>query len=167
MSSKNRMTDEAAEIEAARAALRRLTTEIDALDGRAARYFDVHRTDLNCLDLIASRGPMTPSELAQAMSLTSGGMSIALDRLERAGLARRVHNPVDRRSVLVEATDLTHRRARGFFGPLAAIERDLLAGHSPREVRAIRTFLDGLASALAAHRPHTASAQQAPPSDGA
>lgn len=159
MSSPNHEPDQS-DIEAARTALRRLTSEIDALDGRAADYFGVHRTDLHCLDLLASRGPLTPSELAHAMSLTSGGMSIALDRLERAGLARRVSNPHDRRSVLVEATDLTHRRGQEFFEPLGAVERDLLAPHSRHEVRAIQTFLDDLACAIAKHRPQTVATQQ-------
>jgi DNA-binding MarR family transcriptional regulator len=160
MSSGDRKCGGAAEIEAARTALRRLTSEIDALDGRAAQHFGVHRTDLHCLDLLASRGPLTPSELAHAMSLTSGGMSIALDRLERAGLARRLRNPDDRRSVLIEATDLTHRLGQEFFTPLAALERQLLARHGQRELRAICTFLDDLASGLAEHRPSTVATQQ-------
>ncbi len=99
------------------------------------------------------------------MMLTSGGMSIALDRLERAGLARRVRNPDDRRSVLVEATGLTRERGRQFFGPLGDIEHALLARHSPRELRAIHTFLDDLASAIAQHRPYSAATEQPPPSD--
>lgn len=160
MSSKRRTPGLTPDIEAARAALRRLTSEIDALDGRAAQYFGVHRTDQNCLDLLASRGPLPPSELARAMSLTSGGMSIALGRLERAGFVRRVPNPEDRRSVLVEATDLTRQRGREFFGSLSAVEQQLLARYSPRELLAIRTFMDDLASAIAEHRPPAGSALQ-------
>lgn len=139
------------QIEATRAALRRLTSEIDALDARAARYFGLHRTDQQCLDLIASRGPLTPSELARAMSLTSGGMSIALDRLERAGYVRRRPHPGDRRGVLVEATALARRRGREFFGPLQDIERRLLAARSRRELREIQTFLEQLTAAIAEH----------------
>ncbi len=151
MSSANRRSDYPTEVEATRIALRRLTAEIDALDARAAKYFGVHRTDQHCLDLLASRGPLAPSELARAMSLTSGGMSIALGRLERAGFVRRLNNPDDRRGVLVEATALTRRRGREFFGSLADIERRLLSGHTVRELHAIHTFLDGLASAIAEH----------------
>jgi DNA-binding MarR family transcriptional regulator len=143
--------ERAAEIEATRAALRRLTTEIDALDARAARHAGVHRTDLHCLDLLTSRGPLSPSELARAMSLTSGGISIALGRLERAGYVRRVPNPDDRRGVVVEATELTRRRGREFFGPLAAIEREILTRYRPRELRAIHSFLDELAARIAVH----------------
>jgi DNA-binding MarR family transcriptional regulator len=162
MSSADRTSDHTADIEAVQAALRRLTSEIDGLDARAAHYFGVHRTDQHCLDLLASRGPQLPSELARAMSLTSGGMSIALGRLERAGLIRRLRNPGDRRSVLVEATDLTRRRGRQFFGPLNAIERQLLTRYSPRELRAIHTFLDQLASAIAEHQAPTATPQPPP-----
>ena len=162
--SSNRSHNETPEIATARAALRRLTVEIDALDGRAAQYLAVHRTDLHCLDLLASRGPLTPSELAHATSLTSGGMSIALDRLERAGLARRVRHPGDGRSVLVEATDLALQRGREFFGPLATTERQLLARYAPSELRAIHGFLDDLAAAIAEHRPDTAAVEQPPSS---
>jgi DNA-binding MarR family transcriptional regulator len=139
----------------ARAALRRLTSEVDALDGRAAQHFGVNRTDQHCLDLLASRGPLTPSELAQATSLSSGGMTIALDRLERAGFVRRRNHPNDRRSVLVEATDLTRRRGREVFGPLANVERQLLSRYSKCELRAIRGFLHDLASAIAEPNPAT------------
>lgn len=140
-------------VELARAALRRLTSEIDALDGRAADYFGVHRTDVGCLDRLAARGPMTPTALAAELSLTSGGMTIALDRLEKAGLVRRAPNPDDRRSVLVEATDLTRQRGREFFGALGVIERDLLTRHGPAEIKAIERFLNELAAAIREHRP--------------
>jgi len=166
MSSRSRTPDDTAHIEATRAALRRLTSEINALDARAAEYFGVHRTDQQCLDLLASRGPLAPTELARAMSLTSGGMSIALSRLERADLLRRLPNPDDRRGVLVEVTELTRRRGREFFGALAAVERQLLARPSPRELRAIHTFLDDLASAIAEHHAPATAAPQPPPTAG-
>jgi len=70
-----------------RSAMRRLTTEIDGLDECAAAHFGVNRTDLRVIDTLRSRGPLTASELASAVGLTSGGLSIALERLERLGSA--------------------------------------------------------------------------------
>ena len=64
-----------------RSAMRRLTTEIDGLDECAAAHFGVNRTDLRVIDTLRSRGPLTASELARAVGLTSGGLSIALERL--------------------------------------------------------------------------------------
>ena len=54
-----------------------------------------------------------PSVLCEVLGRTSGGMSLALDRLERAGLVRRLPDPTDRRRVVIEATadglSLAHR----------------------------------------------------------
>ena len=49
--------------------------------------------------------PRSPSELASTLMGTTGAMTNVLDRREEAGLTRRVRNPADRRSVIVEATD--------------------------------------------------------------
>lgn len=44
------------------------------------------------------------TELAAASRLTSGAMTNRIDRLESEGLVRRLHDPQDRRRVLVELT---------------------------------------------------------------
>jgi DNA-binding MarR family transcriptional regulator len=43
-------------------------------------------------------------ELAEDLTLTSSGITRLVDRMEQAGLVRRVPSPEDRRSVLVETT---------------------------------------------------------------
>ncbi|MEQ8718667.1 MAG: MarR family transcriptional regulator [Acidimicrobiales bacterium] len=48
---------------------------------------------------------LSPTELARHRMITSGGMTAALDRLERKGLISRQPNPDDRRSNLVALTD--------------------------------------------------------------
>lgn len=48
---------------------------------------------------------LTPSDLARRQMMTSGGMSAAIDRLERKGLVTRSPNPNDRRGSLVGLTD--------------------------------------------------------------
>ncbi len=46
-----------------------------------------------------------PTAICEVLGRTTGGMSLTLDRLERAGLVRRLPDPADRRRVVVEATD--------------------------------------------------------------
>ncbi len=46
----------------------------------------------------------TPTELARTMMLSSGAVTNRVDRLERAGMVRRIPDPHDRRGVLVELT---------------------------------------------------------------
>jgi DNA-binding MarR family transcriptional regulator len=148
-------------VESVRSALRRLTSEIDGLDRRAAQHFNVNRTDQHCLDVLASRGPLTPSQLGCVTGLSSGGVTIALDRLQQAGLVRRRTHPTDGRSVLAEATDTTRRLGREFFGPLATEERRLLTRYPPNELEAIRSFLQDLATAIA-QRPSPAGSRTDP-----
>jgi DNA-binding MarR family transcriptional regulator len=47
----------------------------------------------------------TPGDLSAKLELSSGAMTNRLDRMERAGLARRHPDPKDRRGVRVEMTD--------------------------------------------------------------
>lgn len=49
---------------------------------------------------------LTPTQLFEALMLSSGGMTNRLDRLERAELIRRSPNPDDRRGTLVSLTEL-------------------------------------------------------------
>jgi DNA-binding MarR family transcriptional regulator len=48
---------------------------------------------------------MAATELADAGMLTSGAMTNRIDRLEHKGLVRRLHDPDDRRRVLVQLTE--------------------------------------------------------------
>lgn len=60
------------------------------------------RTDLQVLSLLAARGPQTAGQLAEATGLTTGAITGVIDRLDRAGYARRAPDPGDRRRVMVE-----------------------------------------------------------------
>lgn len=68
--------------------------------------------DLDVLTALRRTGEpyeRTPSWLARAVQLTTGGMTNRLDRLEVAGLVTRRPDPSDRRGVLVRLT--AHGRA--------------------------------------------------------
>ena len=79
----------------------------------------------------------TPGQLASDLHLSSGAMTNRLDRMERAGLIRRLPDPTDRRGVLIEPTELGHalwerttgtqaRREAKFASVLDPAERDEL-----------------------------------------
>lgn len=84
-------------------ACRRLHAAIDALDHTAAGLLGISRNDLRCLNLL-EHGPLPPSRIAVALSLTSGSTTALIDRLEKKGLVHRANHPVDRRGILVSAT---------------------------------------------------------------
>jgi DNA-binding MarR family transcriptional regulator len=58
-------------------------------------------TDMQMIHLLQLNGPSTPGRLAMWSGLSSGGVTVALDRLEKAGYVRRERHPSDRRSLLV------------------------------------------------------------------
>ena len=129
--------------------LRRLSTAIDGLDQKAADHLGINRTDLRCLDVLTSAGPMRPSELAAAVRLTGGGLSIALERLERLGYVRRRQHEYDRRGVVVEATEKAQAADDEVFGAVERRMRRLLAGYQADELAVVQRFLEETRSAIA------------------
>ncbi len=93
---------------------------------------------LSMLGAIGAMGRCRVQDLAIDAVITTGGASQAVDRLVNQGLCRRVSNPDDRRSSLVELTPQgreTLSAAEGVFSqvldtylkPLSASERASLA----------------------------------------
>src|SRR5262245_12370970 len=72
-----------------------------AFDNSAARALGVNLTDLHCLNIVENRGGLTAGALAAEASLTTGAVTGVVDRLERAGYARRVPDPTDRRRIKI------------------------------------------------------------------
>jgi DNA-binding MarR family transcriptional regulator len=89
-----------------------------AFDNRAAQRLGVNLTDLHCLNVIQQRGSVTAGELAADAGLTSGAITGVIDRLERAGYARRERDPDDRRRVGVEVTPAFYAAAAGIWAPV-------------------------------------------------
>lgn len=144
------MSTRAALAEEVFAAMRRLSTEIDGLDTRAANHLGINRTDLHVIDNLRMAGPMTASELARAVGLTSGGLSIALDRLERLGYLRRSQHPDDRRSVLIELTEALAPLEAELFGPLSQQARRLLGTYTRDQLKTIKDYLERTAEITSA-----------------
>ena len=68
---------------------------------KVAERVGLHLTDMQCMNVLDLLGTSTPSKLAEFMGLTTGGVTVMLDRLEKAGCIKREPNPDDRRSILV------------------------------------------------------------------
>ena len=89
-----------------------------------AERLGINATDLECLDHIVTKGPLAAGALAEATGLTTGAITGVVDRLERAGFAKREHDTEDRRKVLVRALPAVMKRIMPLFSPM---ERHALA----------------------------------------
>jgi DNA-binding MarR family transcriptional regulator len=152
----SKISERAELVRSALGAVRRLGTEVDGLDQRAANRFGISRTDLHLIDRLRSDGAQTPSQLARSVGLTSGGLSIALERLERIGYIRRSQNPGDRRSVIVEAATAIVPLETEVFGPLIERMIALLETYTDKELATIRDYLDHAATAVSESGPGAA-----------
>ena len=83
--------------------LRELGAQLSLLNHRVGTRLDLKDADLECLDLIARYGPLSPSALARRAGLHPATMTGILDRLERGGWIDRGRDPADRRGVVVQA----------------------------------------------------------------
>ena len=83
---------------------------------------------------------MTAGRLAALSGLTTAAVTSVLDRLERAGYARRVRDHEDRRQVTVELTPLLAERATPIWGPLGEEARATLIRMSPEQLQGLIEF---------------------------
>lgn len=83
----------------------------------------------------------TAGELAESSLLTSGGVTLRLDRLEADGWVRRVRSDEDRRVVFAELTEKGLAAIDAVFDAHIAAERDLLRELSPTERRQLNDLL--------------------------
>jgi DNA-binding MarR family transcriptional regulator len=112
------------------------------VDETAANYLGINRTDARALDVIEQYGPLPAGELARELRLSTGAVTVLVDRLERAGYARRLRDPVDRRRVLVEATpELRNLAAKVYGTPDEAV--DAFEGYTDADLKLLIRFLRG------------------------
>ena len=81
------------------------------------------------LVVVAMTGPARPSAIAQVTGLSTGGVTLLLDRLERDGLLQRAYgvDPQDRRAVIASLTDAGRRTLADLDGVVIAQSSDLVA----------------------------------------
>jgi DNA-binding MarR family transcriptional regulator len=147
MSRRSRAEIERAGIEA----IRGWQVDQDMFDEAAAAYVGINRTDARCVDLIDRAGRMTAGQLATAAHLTSGAVTAVLDRLEEAGLVRRVRDPGDRRRVLVEVTPELAAVSAPIYGPLVEEGVGWIAKYSDDQLETILDFMERNREILARH----------------
>jgi DNA-binding MarR family transcriptional regulator len=99
-----------------------------------AERLGINSTDLECLDFIVLRGPISAGELAEAIGITTGAITGVIDRLERAGFARRDRHGSDRRKVLVRALPAVDRRIGPLFQPMERGAMSVLSQFSDKEL---------------------------------
>jgi DNA-binding MarR family transcriptional regulator len=121
--------------------VRRSQAATDRFDQAVADAIGLNRTDMRCLDVIQREGPVPAGRLAEETGLTTGAITTVLDRLERAGFARRVRDPSDRRRVLVELTPEAMHGAGDLYGEHVALAERNYRRYSEQQLGLLLEFI--------------------------
>jgi DNA-binding MarR family transcriptional regulator len=135
---------------AIRDALRDLNAQLALLGQRVSGHLDLKGADLQCLDLIDTRGPLSPSALARLAGLHPATTTGVIDRLERDGWIIRERDPADRRGVLLRLGDGRRGDALRLFSGMNARMAEIYAGYSDDELDLIAGFVRRTADAARA-----------------
>jgi DNA-binding MarR family transcriptional regulator len=120
---------------------RRLSAATILFHQAVADRLGLNLTDHKCVDLLLLHGPLTAGELASRTALTTGAITAALDRLERAGFVRREDDPRDRRRVVVRPVPQRVAAISRLFDPFAARWDELAARYKPEELEFLMEFM--------------------------
>ena len=120
----------------------RLMSSFDSLYSHAvAERTGMHSTDIETLDLLNVLGPMSAGQLSQMTGLSSGATTRLIDRLARAGYARRVSDSRDRRRVYIEPIGENLQQLGELYLPLAEALGRKWASFSDDELAVILRFV--------------------------
>ena len=108
---------------------------------------------LNQLSLAEPPHRRSPGQLAKWADLSSGAMTNRIDRLEQAGLVRRLPDPDDRRGVLVELTDAGRAAWDTAAGVLARREAFFASALTKAEQKQLNGLLRKLMIAFEQNEP--------------
>src|SRR6202050_2259510 len=104
---------------------------------QAAEKAGLGLTDMQLLHMLQLYGPSTPGRLSAWTGLSSGGVTGALGRPEKAGYLRREPNPADRRSLLITLMPQRLRKIAAMYEGVENATRRLLATLPQTDLEAV------------------------------
>jgi DNA-binding MarR family transcriptional regulator len=116
---------------------------------QAADKIGLGLTDMQLLHMLQLYGASTPTRLAALTGLSSGGVTVALDRLEKAGYVRRKPHPADRRSLLVTLIPARLQKLAGMYEGVERETRRVLSTLPENDLEAVIRFFTALGAVRA------------------
>jgi MarR family transcriptional regulator, organic hydroperoxide resistance regulator len=100
----------------------------------------IHTTDQQLMNFVELFGEARPADLARLSGLSTGGVTVALDRLEKAGFVHRERNPEDRRSVIIRMDPERQREVVALYQSTSETMGKIFSSYDEKELRLILDF---------------------------
>ena len=130
-------------------ALVRLFRQVNRLHNRALQRHGLSAEQAHVLVLLWIEGPKKIGELQRMLMLSSGTLTGAIDRMEQAGLVRRVPDPGDGRAYRVEPARFDARRQKAIEATIDETDDQCFAALTAAERRELLRLLTKATEGLA------------------
>jgi DNA-binding MarR family transcriptional regulator len=130
--------------------LQRFGLARDRMRAALAKRAGIGETDLDALEYLEAEGPLTQRDLAERLSLTSGAITMLVDRLEQARWVKRGPHPTDRRYTVLELTPRVVEASPAELDRYHQAIIDLAKRVPAEHRRVIAAFLNQVAEAASA-----------------
>src|ERR1700674_875024 len=129
-------------IESLGKAVRRFIAGSILFNLKVAQDLGTNAIDLQCLNLLEIQQNVRPGDLAKWTRLSTGGVTVVLDRLEAAGYIQREPNPEDRRSSIVRLVPGSLRKLQTIYRSKGEGLVSVLSEYNDHDLRVILDFFE-------------------------
>ncbi|MGB9201265.1 MarR family winged helix-turn-helix transcriptional regulator [Methanobacterium sp.] len=108
---------------------------------KIAEELKINTIDLQCLNIIEMLGgEAKPSEISKMTGLTTGGVTVMLDRLEKKNYIERVPNPNDRRSIVIHISSDKKSKLEDIYKSRKYTMEKILTNYDDQEISLILDY---------------------------
>ncbi|WP_238815565.1 MarR family winged helix-turn-helix transcriptional regulator [Nocardia brasiliensis] len=124
-----------------------MRSQLALLNRQVGARLELKDIDFDCLDLINTHGPLSPSALAKHAGVHPATLTGVLDRLERAGWIVRERASDDRRAVVVRSLPDRLGEMYDLLSGMNVAVDELCADYTPEQLELLADFLDRVTTA--------------------
>ncbi|GGF98365.1 hypothetical protein GCM10007304_10470 [Rhodococcoides trifolii] len=111
------------------------------MSANMASHLGVNATDLAAMEHLITDGPLTASELASRLAVTTAASTHIVDRLEKVGHVSRERHPTDRRKLMVTPAEESVDAAFAHMAPILTGLESVISDLSDDDRAVVEDFL--------------------------
>ncbi|TQL46718.1 DNA-binding MarR family transcriptional regulator [Homoserinimonas aerilata] len=121
--------------------LREFTSLGDEFERYMGRELTVNPTDLQAMQHLIMSGPLSPTEIARRLQISTAAATVVVDRLAKVGHVSRAAHPTDRRGVVVVPAKESVAKAMSTLMPMITGIDEIIGEFDETEKDTITRYL--------------------------